>query len=91
MNKLELVTQLKEKTDLTKQESIDVVNTFFDLLTKAFIKDERFEIRDFCSFHVRKYRGYIGRNPKTGEKVKILPKRLPFFKCSKKLKKQVNY
>ena len=42
-------------------------------------------------YDIKKYKAYAGRNPKTGEKVKIAPKKLPFFKCSKELKERVNY
>ena len=51
----------------------------------------RVEIRGLCSFYVKKYKAYAGRNPKTGEKVKIKGKKLPFFKCGKELKERVDY
>jgi integration host factor subunit beta len=51
---------------------------------------DRVEIRGLCSFFVKDYRSYIGRNPKTGEKVIIRPKKLPFFKSGKELKERVN-
>jgi len=54
------------------------------------IKGERVEIRGFCSFFIKDYEGYTGRNPKTGEKVQIPTKRLPFFKCGKELKGRVD-
>jgi len=91
MNKLELISALKDRTNLTKAEAAEVVNIFFDSLSDAFIKGERVEIRGFCSFHIKEYKSYVGRNPKTGEKVQIPPKRLPFFKCGKELKERVDY
>jgi integration host factor subunit beta len=91
MNKLELISALKERTTLTKAEAAEVVNIFFDALSDAFIKGERVEIRGFCSFHIKEYKSYVGRNPKTGERVQIPPKRLPFFKCGKELKERVDY
>ncbi len=91
MNKLELISQLKDRTDLTKIEAAEVIRIFFDSLSDAFVENERVEIRGFCSFHVKEYKSYTGRNPKTGEKVEIKPKRLPFFKCGKELKERVNY
>jgi len=91
MNKLELISTLKERTNLTKSEAADIVKIFFDSLSDAFIKGERVEIRGFCSFHIKEYQSYTGRNPKTGEKVIIPPKRLPFFKCGKELKERVDY
>ena len=60
-------------------------------MANALAKGERVEIRELCSFKVKKYKAYSGRNPKTGEKVKIAPKKLPFFKCGKELKKRVDY
>ena len=59
-------------------------------MTEALVQGDRVEIRGLCSFFVKKYRGYIGRNPKTGEKVKIAPKKLPFFKGGKELKERVD-
>jgi integration host factor subunit beta len=54
-------------------------------MTNAFIKGERVEIRGFCSFFVKDYKLYIGRNPKTGKKVHIPAKRLPFFQVWKRI------
>ena len=91
MNKLELISALKDRTNLTKAEAAEVVRIFFDALSEAFIKGERVEIRGFCSFHIKEYKSYLGRNPKTGDQVKIPPKQLPFFKCGKELKERVDY
>ncbi|MBL7181303.1 MAG: integration host factor subunit beta, partial [Desulfobacterales bacterium] len=63
---------------------------FFDEMSNALASGDRVEIRGLCSFYVKKYKAYTGRNPKTGEKVKIKPKNLPFFKCGKELKERVN-
>ena len=91
MNKLELISALKDRADLTKSEAAEVIKLFFDSLSEAFKDGERVEIRGFCSFHIKKYKSYTGRNPKTGQKVTIPPKRLPFFKCGKELKERVDY
>ncbi|NWH03842.1 HU family DNA-binding protein [Desulfobacter latus] len=91
MNKLELISTLKDRANLTKSEAADVVRIFFDSLSEAFVKGERVEIRGLCSFHIKEYKSYVGRNPKTGQKVEIPPKRLPFFKCGKELKERVDY
>jgi len=91
MNKLELISTLKQKTGLTKAEAADVVQTFFDSLTQALVQGERVEIRGLCSFFIKEYESYTGRNPKTGEKVTIPPKKLPFFKCGKELKERVDF
>jgi integration host factor subunit beta len=91
LNKLELIQKLKEKAKITGQEAREAVELFFSGLTDAFIKGERVEIRGLCSFFIKDYKGYTGRNPKTGEKVPIPAKRLPFFKCGKGLKERVDY
>jgi integration host factor subunit beta len=59
-------------------------------MVDALSQGDRVEIRDLCSFFVKKYDGYSGRNPKTGAKVKIAPKKLPFFKAGKELKERVD-
>lgn len=90
MNKLELINILKQEANLSKAEAAKVVEVFFDEMANALANDERVEIRGLCSFYVKEYKSYTGRNPKTGERVKIKPKRLPFFKCGKELKERVN-
>ena len=91
MNKLELIKALKEENGLTQFEAASVVDMFFGEMANALAKGERAEIRGLCSFYVKKYKAYSGRNPKTGDKVKIKPKKLPFFKCGKELKERVDY
>jgi len=90
MNKIDLIKTLKNETDLTKSEAEAVVNLFFDEMANALAKGERVEIRGLCSFYVKEYKAYTGRNPKTGASVKIKPKKLPFFKCGKELKGRVD-
>jgi integration host factor subunit beta len=90
MNKLELISALKQKSGLTKSEASEVVEIFFDSLTNALARGERVEIRGLCSFFIKEYESYTGRNPKTGDKVTIPPKKLPFFKCGKELKEMVD-
>ncbi len=91
MNKLELISALKEKADLTKSEAAEIVQIFFDSLSQSLAEGERVEIRGLCSFYIKEYESYTGRNPKTGEKVMIPSKKLPFFKCGKELKERVDY
>ncbi|RLB88804.1 MAG: integration host factor subunit beta [Deltaproteobacteria bacterium] len=91
MNKLELISTLKERANLTKAEAAEVIRLFFDSLAESFVEGDRVEIRGLCSFHIKEYKSYTGRNPKTGQKVQIPPKRLPFFKCGKELKERVDY
>jgi integration host factor subunit beta len=90
MNKLELVQTLKDSNGLSKSEAEAVVNIFFTEMANALARGERVEIRGFCSFFVKEYESYTGRNPKTGERVKIAPKKLPFFKAGKELKERVD-
>ncbi|MBU0973351.1 MAG: HU family DNA-binding protein, partial [Proteobacteria bacterium] len=61
MNKLELISTLKERASLTKAEAADVIRIFFDSLAESFIKGERVEIRGLCSFHIKEYKSYTGR------------------------------
>ncbi|HUV77150.1 MAG TPA: HU family DNA-binding protein [Desulfobacterales bacterium] len=91
MNKLELISALKSEANITKAEAARVVEIFFDNMADAMVKGKRVEIRGLCSFFVKDYKSYTGRNPKTGEEVIIKPKKLPFFKSGKELKNRVNY
>ena len=91
MNKLDLIVTLKEEADLSKSEAAAVVDLFFNEMAEALAKGDRVEIRGLCSFYLKNYKAYAGRNPKTGEKVKIKPKKLPFFKCGKELKERVDH
>jgi len=90
MNKLELIETLKEDARLTKSEAKAVVKLFFNEMSNALIKGDRVEIRGLCSFYVKEYKAYSGRNPKTGKPVQVKPKKLPFFKCGKELRERVD-
>jgi len=89
LNKLELIHELQTQTKLTQKEAAEIVNLFFETITDALENGDRVEIRGLCSFYVKEYDSYTGRNPKTGELVKIPAKRLPFFKCGKELREMV--
>ena len=91
MNKLELISALKTRTDISKSEAATVVEVFFDNMADTLAGGDRVEIRGLCSFYVKEYKSYTGRNPKTGEKVVIKPKKLTFFKSGKELKERVDY
>jgi len=91
MNKLELISTLKNEANISKAEAAKIVEIFFDSMAEALANGERVEIRGLCSFYVKNYKSYTGRNPKTGDKVVINPKKLPFFKCGKELKERVDY
>jgi len=91
MNKAELVEALRKETGLSRVKTEKVVELFFDQMSDALARGDRVEIRGLCSFHVRQYKGYTGRNPKTGETIQVKPKKLSFFKCGKELKERVDY
>jgi len=91
VNKLELTQKLKDKCNLKKQEADEIVKIFFSEMANSLVNGDRVEIRGFCSFFIKEYEGYTGRNPETGKKVQVAPKKLPFFKCGKDLKERVDY
>jgi len=90
MNKSQLVEALAKAEGLPLKRAEEVVNTVFGEMERALAAGERVEIRGLCSFYFKNYRSYVGRNPKTGEKVTIPAKKLPFFKCGKELKERVD-
>jgi len=91
MNKLELIKTLRNECQISKKEAAAVVDLFFNEMANALAKGDRVEIRGLCSFYVKNYRAYAGRNPMTGERVQVATKRLPFFKVGKELKERVDY
>jgi integration host factor subunit beta len=90
MNKSELIEVLSQEAQLTKKKAEEVINIVFDSMSLALGRGERIELRGFGSFVVKSYDPYVGRNPKTGEKIKVPPKKLPFFKVGKELKERVD-
>ena len=90
MKKSDLIAQLSEKEQLSGKEAFDIVNLVFDGFTKALREGGRVEIRGFGSFKVRDYSPYLGKNPKTGQRVQVGSKKLPYFKVGKELKERVN-
>ena len=91
MNKLELINTLKNEGMISKKEAATIVDLFFDKISSALADGDRVEIRGLCSFFVKEYKSYQGRNPITGESVQVAPKKLPFFKCGKELKERVDF
>ncbi len=90
MNKSDLVRELAAQVDLPTRKSEDIVNLVFETMTNALVEGDRIEIRGFGSFVVKEYEGYTGRNPKTGDKITVSSKRLPFFKTGKELRDRVD-
>ncbi len=91
MNKAGLIEALREETGLTRAKTDEVIDLMFDKMTEALAGGGRVEIRGLCSFYVKRYKGYTGRNPKTGVPTQVPPKKLPFFKCGKELKERVDH
>jgi len=90
MNKSELIEALSRDIDLPHREAAAITNTIIETMTEALAQGDSIEIRGFGSFVIKDYGTYEGRNPKTGEKIKVRPKKLPFFKVGKDLREQVN-
>jgi integration host factor subunit beta len=90
MNKSDLMMALKENINLSRQEAEIIVNVFFQSIEDSLGDGGRVEIRGFGSFTVNGYRSYVGRNPKTGQKIRVPAKKLPFFKVGKELKEMVD-
>jgi len=90
MNKSDLISALKDETDLSMKVAEKIVETFFGEITSTLAKGERVEIRGFGSFTVKECKPYVGRNPKTGVQINVPSKKLPFFKIGKELKERVD-
>ena len=90
VTKADLVEEVVRITELPRKESEEAVETVFESIIQALQGGDKIEIRGFGSFRTRQRRGRTGRNPKTGEKVDVPAKRIPFFKPSKELKDFVN-
>ncbi len=91
MTKFQLIQKIMERSNsLSQQDAKTIVNTVFSAMANALARGERIEIRGFGNFTVRNYQAYQGRNPRTGTKVDVAPKKLPFFKVGKELKERVD-
>lgn len=90
MHKADLINAFKNETGLAISEAAKIIDLFFNEMSNALASGDRVEIRGLCSFYVKGYEGYTGRNPKTGETVRVESKKLPFFKCGKELRERVD-
>lgn len=90
MNKADIIEAVRSKNGFSQRQAEEVVNLFFNEMACALAKGKRIEIRGFGSFFVKRYRPYIGRNPKTGRTVKVRPKKLPLFRCGRELRIRVD-
>lgn len=90
MNKSELIEAIAQQENLPHREASSITNTILETMIDTLASGESIEIRGFGSFVIKEYESYQGRNPKTGEKIEVPPKKLPFFKVGKELKERVN-
>ena len=90
MTKAELIEEVSKVVEMTRKDSETIVETIFDSIVNSLHKGEKIEIRGFGSFRTRQRQPRVGRNPKTGSRVEVPSKRIPFFKPSKELRDLVN-
>jgi integration host factor subunit beta len=90
MTRSELIDAFARRADINRQKAQVVVETFFTALAKCLAEGQRVELRHFGNFSVRTYGSYVGRNPKSGDKVFVGNKRLPHFKPSLELRQRLN-
>lgn len=90
MLKSDLINMLIAKRNVTQKQAEAIIETIFGLMTEALCRGENIEIRGLGSFRVKDYKGYQGRNPKTGEVIAVKPKRKLTFRTGKELRDRVN-
>jgi len=90
MTKADLVEEVVKVAKLSKKHAEIIVNTVFSSIVEALHNDDKIELRGFGSFRVRRRRSRQGRNPKTGDRVEVPEKRIPYFKPGKELKDLIN-
>lgn len=90
MTKTDLIQALADQMNLPVKDAKSIVDTIIDTMADALAEGRSVELRGFGSFQVREYDSYTGRNPKTGEQIKVAPKKLPFFKVGKDLRDRIN-
>ena len=90
MTKADLIEEVSRVVEMTRKDSEVIVEAIFGSIVQALHGGDKIEIRGFGSFRTRERQARIGRNPKTGERVEVPAKRIPFFKPSKELKDLVN-
>jgi integration host factor subunit beta len=90
MTKAVLVEEVARVTDVTKKDAEVIVDTVFQCIIDALHRGEKIELRGFGSFRLRQREPRKGRNPKTGDRVNVPSKRVPYFKPGKDLKDLIN-
>jgi integration host factor subunit beta len=91
MTKADLIEEVSRLAELTRKDSEVIVETIFDSIVRSLRVGDKIEIRGFGSFRTRQRKPRVGRNPKTGDRVEVPAKKIPFFKPSKELKDLVNH
>lgn len=90
MTKAELIEDVSRAVEMSRKDSEVIVETIFESIVKSLRSGDKIEIRGFGSFRTRQRDARVGRNPKTGARVDVPPKKIPYFKPSKELKDLVN-
>jgi integration host factor subunit beta len=90
MTKADLIDEVSRAVEMTRKDSELIVETIFESIVGALRSADKIEIRGFGSFRTRQRRSRVGRNPKTGARVEVPPKKVPYFKPSKDLKDLIN-
>ena len=90
MTKAELIEEVSRVVEMTRKDSEVIVEAIFDSIVRSLRSGDKIEIRGFGSFRTRQRQPRVGRNPKTGTRVEVPSKRIPYFKPSKELKDLVN-
>lgn len=90
MTRADLIEEVSRLAELSRKDSEVVVETIFDSVVCALLTGDKTEIRGFGSFRIRQRKPRVGRNPKTGDRVEVPPKKIAFFKPGKELKDLVN-
>jgi integration host factor subunit beta len=91
MTKADLIDEVSRVAELTRKDSEVIVESIFDSVVRSLRAGDKIEIRGFGSFRTRQRKARVGRNPKTGDRVEVPPKKIPYFKPSKELKDLVNH
>src|SRR3989337_151069 len=90
MTKADLMEEVSRTVEMSRKDSEVIVETIFESIVKALRAADKIEIRGFGSFRTRQRKPRVGRNPKTGARVEVPSKKVPYFKPSKELKDLIN-
>lgn len=91
MNKADLIDNVVQAVEATQKDAEQMVEIILGSMVRALSSGDRVEIRGFGSLHTRTRQGRIARNPKTGARVNVPAKRIPFFRASKEVRTLLNH